>query len=231
MATAAVLGVGPGLGAALARRFARGGLDVALMAQTKRVWRPWSSRSRPSAVEPTRSSSTLATTLRLLPPSSARKRSWAHPQCASTTPARSREAASSTPPRKNSSGVCVSTARPVVRHNWIRPARCDHHQPARPGSGHGPGATWRSRSSVSRQRPESSSLPAARRAPDRTWRTQTCRATRAENRPTRRRASCSDGGGRRGAAEPQPLLLRLGAASPAAPRVSPCRGLGATPVT
>lgn len=34
MSTAAVLGVGPGLGAALARRFARGGLDVALMARS-----------------------------------------------------------------------------------------------------------------------------------------------------------------------------------------------------
>ena len=35
MPTAAVLGVGPGLGAALARRFARGGLDVALMARSE----------------------------------------------------------------------------------------------------------------------------------------------------------------------------------------------------
>ena len=35
MSTAAVLGVGPGLGAALARRFARGGLDVALMARSE----------------------------------------------------------------------------------------------------------------------------------------------------------------------------------------------------
>lgn len=35
MATAAVLGVGPGLGAALARRFARGGFDIALMARSK----------------------------------------------------------------------------------------------------------------------------------------------------------------------------------------------------
>jgi NAD(P)-dependent dehydrogenase (short-subunit alcohol dehydrogenase family) len=35
MSTAAVLGVGPGLGAVLARRFARGGLDVALMARSK----------------------------------------------------------------------------------------------------------------------------------------------------------------------------------------------------
>jgi NAD(P)-dependent dehydrogenase (short-subunit alcohol dehydrogenase family) len=35
MSTAAVLGVGPGLGAALARRFARGGFDVALMARSE----------------------------------------------------------------------------------------------------------------------------------------------------------------------------------------------------
>jgi NAD(P)-dependent dehydrogenase (short-subunit alcohol dehydrogenase family) len=35
MSTAVVLGVGPGLGAALARRFARGGLDVALMARSE----------------------------------------------------------------------------------------------------------------------------------------------------------------------------------------------------
>lgn len=35
MPTAAVLGVGPGLGAALARRFARGGLDVVMMARSK----------------------------------------------------------------------------------------------------------------------------------------------------------------------------------------------------
>ena len=35
MPTAIVLGVGPGLGAALARRFARGGFDVALMARSK----------------------------------------------------------------------------------------------------------------------------------------------------------------------------------------------------
>ncbi|MEO7033553.1 MAG: SDR family NAD(P)-dependent oxidoreductase [Polyangiaceae bacterium] len=35
MSTAAVLGVGPGLDAALARRFARGGFDVALMARSE----------------------------------------------------------------------------------------------------------------------------------------------------------------------------------------------------
>jgi len=71
---------------------------------------------------------------------------------------------------------------PVVRHNWIRPARCDHHQPARPGSGHGPGRDL----AIAIERVGRGALseirsPPARRAPDRTWRTQTCRATRAEN--------------------------------------------------
>jgi NAD(P)-dependent dehydrogenase (short-subunit alcohol dehydrogenase family) len=40
MATTIVVGVGPGLGAALARRFARGGMDVALMARSEASLRP-----------------------------------------------------------------------------------------------------------------------------------------------------------------------------------------------
>ncbi|MEO7037685.1 MAG: SDR family NAD(P)-dependent oxidoreductase [Polyangiaceae bacterium] len=111
MSTAAVLGVGPGLGAALARRFARGEFDVALMARSEASLASvelevtsLGRRARSILVDAGDNASVAAAFERA-------KAELAHPKCSSTTPVRFGKAVSSTPHQKNSSGVCASIAR------------------------------------------------------------------------------------------------------------------------